>query len=183
MPSAGTQVSPLNGKDAAMSSMQGARSGTLCDSPPHLRAPPGASLSTCHALLTEILLEVSPARDQALLVGREVMPSMWQAHGLDVLSEGHGSLQLQHGHVVVGRVSVVGGVRDDPGDAHFHCTAVCTTDGGGPCVRCPHGRVLEPGRGTAGTVQPCSIAPHPGSANCCESCCLLWDVGSLQRDA
>lgn len=80
--------------------------------------------ASCCALLTEILLEVAPARDKALLAGGEVMPSIWQAHGLDVRSEGHRSLQLQHGHIIVSCVGIVGGVWDDARDVHFHRAAV-----------------------------------------------------------
>lgn len=75
--------------------------------------PHHVSHAACHALLTEILFEVAPARDKALLAGGEVMASIWQANRLDVLGESHRSLQLQHGHIIVSGVSVVRGVWDD----------------------------------------------------------------------
>lgn len=134
MLSAGTRVSPLNKKDVRkltmVSSVQGAlrrisssgysppqlaraRPKFPSPMPPALLAPQHVSSAGCHALLTEILLEVAPARDKALLAGGEVMASIWQAHRLDVLSEGHRSLQLQHGHIIVSCVSIVRGVWDD----------------------------------------------------------------------
>lgn len=81
--------------------------------PSALLMPHHVSSAACHALLTEILLEVAPARDKALLAGGEVMASIWQAYRLDVLSESHRSLQLQHGYIIVSCLGIVRGVWDD----------------------------------------------------------------------
>lgn len=55
----------------------------------------------------------SPASDPDRVAGREVMLSRGQADGPNIVSEGHRTVQLHQGNVVVKRVSVVIGVWDD----------------------------------------------------------------------
>lgn len=94
--------------------------------------------------LTEVLAEVAPAGDEALPAGREHVRGGRQAHGLHVAAEGQRAAQPQHGHVEVGRVRVVGGVRDDLGHAGAHGAGLGAAELGAAGVGHPLGGVLEP---------------------------------------
>lgn len=59
------------------------------------------------AVLTIILVQRSPPRDDAPLPGDKHVGLGGQADGLDVRAEGEGRLQLQHGDVVVAGEGVV----------------------------------------------------------------------------
>lgn len=105
-------------------------------------------------VLTEILLEVAPARDQTLLPGREDVHGGWEAHRLHMPAEGQGATQLEHRHVEVGRVRVVEGVRDDPGHSGPHRAGLRAAEVRAARVSHPLGGVLE----SAGQTNPRSEA-------------------------
>lgn len=104
-------------------------------------------------VLTEVLLEVAPARDQALPPGREDVRGGRQAHGLDVPAEGQGAAQLQHRHVEVGCVGVIGGVRDDLRHAGLHRAGFRAAELGCASIGHPLRGVLEPAGQTNGSSE------------------------------
>lgn len=106
-------------------------------------------------VLTEVLLEVAPARDETLLPGREDVRGSRQAHGLDVPAEGQRAAQPEHRHVEVSRVGVVGWVREDLGHAGPHRAGLRAAELGRARVGHPLRGVLEPaGKRTAAQAGP-----------------------------
>jgi hypothetical protein len=122
---------------------------------PAFRVPGPRAPATVGRPLTEVLPEVAPARDEALLAGREAVRGGREAGGLDAAAEGQRAAEPQHGHVEVRGVRVVPRV---PGDLlHARAHGLGAAELRAARRGHPRARGLEP----AGQSGAQTRAPHP----------------------